>query len=183
MIAGLISLLVILLISGCSKQLVDCPVIIDSRESCNKLSLVPNSHDKTYSAILTCGTGDPVLVGTFDQCLSQASDQITISAIFLRCASTQGSTDSPLAGLTRGDTEAKTFPLISSTPTPNSPPANLVAPQPTPTVPPATRTSTPVLVLTEAPTVTPTTPLAEVIPAEAPAEPTPRILRRRPVTH
>ena len=183
MIAGLISLLVILLVSGCSKQLVDCPVIIDSRESSNKLSLVPNSHDKSYSAILTCGTSDPVLVATFDQCLSQGNDQVTISAIFLRCASTQGSTDSPLAGLTRGDTEAKTFPWISSSPAPNNPPANPVTPQPTAATQSATQPSTPVLVLTEAPTVTPTPPLAEVIPAEAPAEPTPRILRRRPATH
>jgi len=69
MIVTLTALLVLLGYSGCSNQLVHCPVIYHGRDQNNTLRLIANNLVKSLPAFLTCGTNDPRLVAKFGQSL------------------------------------------------------------------------------------------------------------------
>jgi len=69
MIVVLTALLVLLGFTGCSNQLVYCPVIYHGRDQNNTLRLIANNFEKSFPAFLTCGTNDPRLVAKFGQSL------------------------------------------------------------------------------------------------------------------
>jgi hypothetical protein len=114
-----ISLSVIFLIlDGCSGSRKPCAVIIDSSSGSNQLKLFPNPGDESYSAILVCGSLDPVLVGKFYYCLLDGSE--TVKMLFRRCGTELASSTTvlPLLGLVgRG---AITY-SYAATPSPENP--------------------------------------------------------------
>jgi hypothetical protein len=91
--------------SGCSEELGPCPVIYDSTNSQNELRLIPNSHDKSYSAILVCGPSNPVLVARFAQCLPGTDDRA--KTFFAFCDSSAVVTPKPAAGVAASTVTAK----------------------------------------------------------------------------
>ena len=82
-------------LGGCHQDMMQCPVLIQSGNANNKLKLVPNSQDGSYSAILICGQAKPTLVGKFGACLSEASDDPIVTMLFSYCSGGGVITPSP----------------------------------------------------------------------------------------
>lgn len=83
------------ILTGCNNQLPQCPVLLDSSNANNMLKLIPNNQDKSYSVILTCGSGKPTLVGKLNSCLSVQADAAVIQGFFVPCKGPSFSTPTP----------------------------------------------------------------------------------------
>lgn len=186
-----------LLITGCSNSLPACPVILDSANANNKLKLVANPQENSYSAILTCGTSKPTIIGRFNTCLDDTKDKTVVNSFFSTCNGSGSGTLAPVpsggrfgdlnefstaAPAPSGGNDAPSNQQPQSPPTPNSG-GNPAPPAPEPSKPTtAPRISVqpePTAAPTAAPTVPPAPPVEPTIAdTSAPAPPAPAVRRR-----
>ena len=166
---------------GCSQELARCDSITDSSNQNNQLRLIPNSHDKTYSAILVCGSSNPVLVGKFSQCLSGEEGQATSKTFFAYCSGSVPVTQIPSNNNPGGTSKpvqdsTSTKPTITQTQRATRAHGPQTAPAVTQTTDEPTRAPAVPVETTAAPQ-----PVVEAETAASGAQPV--TLRRRPATH
>lgn len=171
-----------LLITGCSNSLPACHVILDSANANNKLKLVENRQENSYSAILTCGTSNPTIIGRFNTCLDDTKDRTVVHSFFSTCNGSGSGTLAPISNGGRFE-DLNEFPTAAparsggnGTPSNQQPPSpltpnsgvNFALPAPEsskPTKAPRIYVQPePTAAPTEAPTVPPTPPVEPTIP-------------------
>ena len=96
-LAGVCSLA--LALSGCKTTMYECPVLLDTKNANNKMRLIANLQDRSYSAVLSCGQSNPVLVGKFPSCLDATRDKATLDMYFGFCVGDAVVTPSPIANV------------------------------------------------------------------------------------
>ncbi len=165
----ILSIPIALFFGGCSQEHPQCSPISDTSNPKNELRLILNPHDKSYSAILICGSSNPVLVAKFNQCLTGPDGLAKANTFFEYC---KGNVD-----------------LI-----PTLPASNVAVQGSTtkkPSISPQTTTASdqrpipPAIVETETPPAVPTTTSTPLVVDEeiTSEEVRPAPPRRRPITH
>ena len=168
-------------LQGCSQELRKCEAITDASNPNNQLRLIPNSQDKTYSAILVCGISNPVLVGKFSECLSGEEGQATSKTFFAYCSGSVPVTPIPSNNNPGGTSKpvqdsTSTKPTITQTQRATRAHGPQTAPAVTQTTDEPTRAPAVPVETTAAPQ-----PVVEAETAARGAQPV--TLRRRPATH
>lgn len=194
-LAGVCSLA--LALSGCKTTMYECPVLLDTKNANNKMRLIANLQDRSYSAVLSCGQSNPVLVGKFPSCLDATRDKATLDMYFGFCVGDAVVTPSPIANVPGwndlGDFQVTNtvspVSTVRATPTVRAAPAGIPvvtaraavaqATQPPPPVAPVrpanlprrvsqTTISPPYITVVSVPTVAATLPPATLAPAPVP---------------
>jgi hypothetical protein len=165
----ILSIPIALFFGGCSQEHPQCSAISDAANPKNELRLILNPHDKSYSAILICGSSNPVMVAKFNQCLTGPDGLAQANTFFEYC---KGNVD--LIPTLPGSNVAV---LASTTKKPSISPQTTTASYPRPVPPAIVETETP-------PPTSTTTPTPLVVAEEGTTEEVrPAPPRRRPITH
>ena len=74
-------------IIGCGNKTPTCATIINPHKADDSLRFPRNSNTGRYSAVLTCSSQAPALIGNYDTCLTYEKNADIINQIFAQCRS------------------------------------------------------------------------------------------------